>query len=177
MRHRATLALTATALLAAPATLAAPRPTSRLAAPRPTRAALAAPSRRDARILSADARLRAGQARTILAVPRVGRWTAQCAAHDDVGVAFAADRLLATSDLVVSLTAGPPLGRRLDPGDVVAPDPAGPVLSQRWQIAPFAAAQVHVTAATVAARRVSATECAASVVAVIGPDQGATRTG
>src|SRR4051812_33728742 len=143
MRRRATLALTATALLAAPATLAAPPTaattatpaapsgpgrTATEATPRPARAALTARSRRDARILSADARLRAGQARTILAVPRVGRWTAQCAAHDDVGVAFAADRLLATSDLVVSLTAGPPLGRRLDPGDVVAPDPPGPVL-------------------------------------------------
>src|SRR4051794_7557756 len=139
MRRRATLALTATALLVAPATLPAAHtpPTSPvLAAPRPTETR----ARRDARILSADARLRAGQERTILAVPRVGRWRAQCAAHDGVGVAFAADRLLATSDLVVSLTAGPPLGRRVDPGDVVAPDPPGAGLSQRWQIAPFAAA-------------------------------------
>ena len=40
-------------------------------------------------------------------------------ADGHVAVTFTADHLLATSDLVVSRTAGPPLGRRLDPGDAV----------------------------------------------------------
>jgi hypothetical protein len=47
----------------------------------------------------------------------------------------------------------------------------------RASITLSAAAQVHVTAATVVGRRVGKRECAASVVAVRGPDQGATRTG
>ena len=55
------------------------------------------------------------------------------------------------------------------------------MIAQRWQIAPFAAAQVQVTAATVVARSIgergTGHACAASVVAVTGPDQGATRTG
>ena len=65
-----------------------------------------------------------------------------------------ADRLLPTSDLVVARTAGAPLSRRVDPGDRVAPEPPGAVLMQRWQIAPFAAAQVQVSVANVAGRTV-----------------------
>ncbi|HEY6889655.1 MAG TPA: hypothetical protein VI300_17790 [Solirubrobacter sp.] len=158
MRACATLLLSALALLATPAALATPPPGSRVS--------------------SADLRLHAGGSKAILRVPRVGRWTATCPrTGGTVGVRFAADHLLATSDVVVARSSGPPLGLRVDPGDRVVAEPPAPVLSQRWQIAPFASAQVHVTAATVVARRVSETECAASVVAVVGPDQGATVTG
>src|SRR4051812_2762807 len=179
MRTRAALALTATALLAAPATLGAPRartdaaPAPRNAAPPPAATA----SARGAGIASRDVRLAAGHSRTVLRLARVGRWTATCGAADTVGVRFTADRLLATSDLVVALAAGAPVSRRVDPGDTVTPEPPAAVLAQRWQIAPFAAAQVRVVAATVAARRAGDRECSASVVAVIGPDQGATVTG
>jgi hypothetical protein len=158
MRSCATLLLSALALLVTPAALAVPPPESR--------------------VLSADLRVSAGGSKLILRVPRVGRWTATCpASSGTVGVRFVADHVLATSDVVVALSAGPPLGLRVDPGDNVVAEPPAPVLSQRWQIAPFASAQVHVTAATVVARRVSESQCAASVVAVIGPDQGATVTG
>jgi hypothetical protein len=162
MRRRATLALSATALLATPAALATP---------------VAIPPR-GSRIMSADLRMLAGGSKTILSVPRVGHWTATCRPTDRVvAIRFRAARLLATSDVVISRSSGPPLGLHVSPGDIVVAEPPAEVLSQRWQIAPFAAAQVHVTAATVVARRVGKTQCAASVVAVIGPDQGATRTG
>src|SRR4051794_1240705 len=158
MRCCATLLLSLLALLWTPATVAV--------------------SPRGSGVLSADLRVSAPASKLILRVPRVGRWTAVCpAASGTVGIRFVADRLLATSDVVVARSSGPPLGQRVDPGDVVLAEPPAPVLSQRWQIAPFASAQVHVTAATVVARRVSESECAASVVAVIGPDQGATVTG
>jgi hypothetical protein len=161
MRRRAILLLSAVALLATPTALATPAAT-------PPRAS---------RILSADLRIVAGGSKSILSVPRLGRWTATCASADTVTIRFKADHLLPTSDVVVSRSSGPPLGLRVDPGDRVTAEPPAAVLSQRWQIAPFAAAQVHVTAATVAGRRASATQCAASVVAVIGPDQGSTVTG
>ena len=158
MRSCATLLLSALALLVTPAALAVPPPGSR--------------------VLSADLRVSADGSKLILRVPRVGRWTATCPASSGmVGVRFVADHLLATSDVVVARSSGPPLGLRVDPGDAVVAEPPAPVLSQRWQIAPFASAQVRVTAATVVARRVSESQCAASVVAVIGPDQGATVTG
>jgi hypothetical protein len=158
MRSCATLLLSALALLVTPAAPAGP------------------PA--GGRVLSADLRLSAPASKLILRVPRVGRWTATCPAMSGaVGVRFVADHLLATSDVVVARSSGPPLGVRVDPGDTVVAEPPAPVLSQRWQLAPFAAAQVHVTAATVVARRVGERECAASVVAVIGPDQGATVTG
>ena len=57
----------------------------------------------------------------------------------------------------------------------MTPDPAAKILSERWQIAPFAAAQVQVAVATVAGRATS-TGCAASVLVLTGPDQGATIT-
>jgi hypothetical protein len=127
-------------------------------------------------IASADLVLRAGASKTILRVPRVGRWRATCSADRRVAIAFVADRLLPTADVVVSRTAGAPVGRRIDPGDRFAPDTALAVVSQHWQIAPFASAQVRVTAADVAGRAIDA-GCAASVVAVTGPDQGPTREG
>lgn len=169
--------ITVAGIAVAAALAAAKDPATRGGAPRS--AAASAP--RTAAIRSADARLSRGATRTILRLPRIGRWTAACGADGRVAITFTADHLLATSDLVVSRTAGAPLGRRLDPGDAVTPDPAADVLSQRWQIAPFAAAQVQVTSATVAARRIgeggTGHACAASVVAVTGPDQGATQTG
>ncbi|MDA0161959.1 hypothetical protein OM076_16920 [Solirubrobacter ginsenosidimutans] len=158
MRVCATLLLSALALLVTPAAPAVPPPSSR--------------------VLSADLRVSAPTSKLILRVPRVGRWTATCpAASGTVGVRFVADHLLATSDIVVARSSGPPLGLRVDAGDTVLAEPPAAVLSQRWQIAPFASAQVHVTAATVVARRVDESQCSASVVAVIGPDQGATVTG
>jgi hypothetical protein len=130
-------------------------------------------------IASADLRVSAGRSATILRVPSVGRWSATCSPDHRVAIAFVADRLLPTSDVVVARTAGAPLGRRVDPGDAVRPDPPLEVVSERWQIAPFASAQVRVTSADVAGRGVhesgSRWSCAASVVAVTGPDQGATR--
>jgi len=125
---------------------------------------------------SADLRVSAGHAQTILSIRGLGRWTASCSARARVGVTFTADFLLPTSDLVVTPTTGRPLERRIDPGDTVRPDQAATVIAQHWQIAPFAAAQVQVSSATVTARRVDARTCSASVVVVTGPDQGATRT-
>ena len=146
-----------------------------------TIAALTAPAGgggrlRPSGISSADLRLSAGHAKTILSIRGLGRWTASCSARARVSVTFTADFLLPTSDLVITRTAGRPLARRIDPGDIVTPDRAATVISQHWQIAPFAAAQVQVSSATVTARRVDARTCSASVVVVTGPDQGATRT-
>src|SRR5262249_29877357 len=72
-------------------------------------------------------------------------------------------RLLPTADLVVTRTAGPPLARTVNPGERVTPEPAGAVLAQRWQIAPFSSAPTPVTVASVAGRVVGH-QCAASVV-------------
>lgn len=165
----AALAAAATALAVLPqaAGSADPRAPSRLSAdPRPA-------------IASADLVLDAGASATILRIARVGRWTASCGRDDTIAIAFVADRLLATADVVVARTAGAPLGRRVDPGGRIVPDAPLAVVSQHWQIAPFAAAQVRVTSADVVGRsfRQSGlpTRCAASVVAVTGPDQGPTR--
>ena len=65
--------------------------------------------------------------------------------------------------------------RRVDPGDRVAPEPPGAVLMQRWQVAPFAAAQVQVSVANVAGRSVGGG--ARFVLVTTGPDQGPTITG
>jgi hypothetical protein len=125
--------------------------------------------------------LRAGAHKTILRVPRVGRWSAECSADRRVAIAFVADRLLASSDVTVARTSGGPVGHRMDPGGRFAPDPPLGVVVQHWQIAPFASAQVRVTAADVVARAVprpgTLYDCSASVVAVTGPDQGPTREG
>src|SRR3954449_9671467 len=115
MRRRAILLLSAATLLATPAALATPPPEGR------------------SRILSADLRLGAGGSKLILEVPRVGRWTASCPAGDTVGVRFKADRLLASSDVVVARSSGPPLGLRVEPGDVVRAEPPAAVVFQRWQ--------------------------------------------
>ena len=90
--------------------------------------------------------------------------------------AVVADHLLPTSDIVVSRSSGAPLARRVGPHHRVIPDPPLEVVSQHWQIAPFASAQVRVTSADVAGRVVDET-CMTSVVAVTGPDQGPTREG
>lgn len=133
------------------------------------------------KIASADLLLRAGSSKTILHVPRVGWWTAKCGRDHKIAIDFVADRLLPTSDVVVSRSAGPPLGRRISPHHRVIPDPPLEIVSQHWQIAPFAEAQVRVTSADVVGRafqeRGSDLTCAASVVAVTGPDQGPTREG
>ena len=130
-------------------------------------------------IASADLLLRNGSTKTILHVPRVGWWTAKC--EGKVVIAFVADHLLPTSDVVVSRSSGPPLARRISPHHRVVPDPPLEVVSQHWQIAPFASAQVRVTSANVVGRTLpgddAAFACAASVVAVTGPDQGPTREG
>ncbi len=68
-----------------------------------------------------------------------------------VKVTFTADHLLPTSDLVIARTQGAPLATTIQPGKTVSSETAK-VLSERWQIAPFAAAQVQVTVATVAGR-------------------------
>jgi hypothetical protein len=132
-------------------------------------------------VASADLVLAAGASKTILSVPRVGRWSASCTRDHRVAISFVAGRLLPTADVVVARSSGAPLARRVNPGHRVAPEDALDVVSQHWQIAPFAAAQVRVTSADVVGRglqeRGSATACAASVVAVTGPDQGPTREG
>src|SRR4051794_40910047 len=166
MRPRAPLALPPPPLLAGGAATPAGEPPPRARTRAASVAAATSPADPAAvgRIASRDVRLVAGHSRTILRVARVGRWTATCPAADVVGVRFTADRLLATSDLVVALGGGAPVGRRVDPGDTVAPEPPATVLAQRWQLAPFAAAQVRVVSATVAARRDGDRGCAASVV-------------
>jgi hypothetical protein len=60
-------------------------------------------------------------------------------------------------------------------GHWVAEPPAA-VLAERWQIAPFAAAQVQVSTASVAGRT-DGGQCSASVLVASGPDQGPTITG
>jgi hypothetical protein len=129
---------------------------------------------------SADLLLNPGAKKTILHIPRVGWWTAECGRDRRVGIWFVADHLLPTSDVVVSRSSGGPLGRRISPGHRVVPEEPLEVVSQHWQIAPFAKAQVRVTSADVVARALpegSIFSCAASVVAVTGPDQGSTREG
>src|SRR5689334_10406520 len=96
-------------------------------------------------IASADLLLRAGASKVILHVPRVGWWTATCGKDRKVAIDFVADHLLPTSDIVVSRTSGAPLDRRVNPHHRVIPDPPLEVVSQHWQIAPFASAQVRVT--------------------------------
>jgi hypothetical protein len=127
-------------------------------------------------IASADLLLRAGASKTILHVPKVGWWTASCGRDRKVAIDFVADHLLPTSDVVVSRTSGGPLARRISAHHRVIPDPPLEVVSQHWQIAPFAEAQVRVTSADVAGRVVGE-YCMTSVVAVTGPDQGPTREG
>jgi hypothetical protein len=127
-------------------------------------------------IASADLLLRAGKSKVILHVPRVGWWTATCRRDRKVAIDFVADHLLPTSDIVVSRTSGAPIARRVGPHHRVKPDPPLEVVSQHWQIAPFASAQVRVTSADVAGRVVDES-CMTSVVAVTGPDQGPTREG
>jgi hypothetical protein len=132
-------------------------------------------------IASADLLLRAGASKTILHIPRVGWWTAACGRDRTVGIVFVPDHLLPTADVVVSRSSGAPLARRISPGHRVVPEPPLEVVSQHWQIAPFASAQVRVTSADVVGRALpaggSGFDCAASVVAVTGPDQGPTREG
>ena len=100
-------------------------------------------------IASADLLLRAGKSKSILHVPGAGWWTAKCG--------------------------------RISGHHRVVPEPPLEVVSQHWQIAPFASAHVRVTSADVVARALppsgSDLSCAASVVAVTGPDQGPTREG
>ena len=124
-------------------------------------------------ITSADARLQTGAHKTLLAQKGLGRWVASCS-KQGVTVTFTADRLLPTSDLVIAGTQGAPRARTIQPSKTVSSATAT-VLSERWQIAPFAAAQVQVAVATVAARATHA-GCAASVLVLTGPDQGATIT-
>ena len=109
------------------------------------------------------ARLLQGQHRTILRVEHVGAWSAACSAGG-VRITFTASRLLPTSDVVITRTAGAPLARTVNPGDRVTPEAARAVLAQRWQIAPFSSGPVHVTTASVAGRVVGR-QCAASVLA------------
>jgi hypothetical protein len=127
-------------------------------------------------IASADLLLRAGRSKTILHVPKVGWWTATCGRDGKVAIDFVADQLLPSSDIVVSRSSGAPIARRVGPHHRVKPDPPLEVVSQHWQIAPFASAQVRVTSADVAGRVVDES-CMTSVVAVTGPDQGPTREG
>jgi hypothetical protein len=126
-------------------------------------------------IASADARLRDGQTRTLLTVHGLGRFTASCA-PGRVGVSFTADHLLPTSDLVVERTHGAPLATGVGPDRSLTPEPPAAVLSQHWQFAPFAAAQVQVATASVAGRAIGTRECSASALVTTGPDQGATIT-
>jgi hypothetical protein len=126
-------------------------------------------------IVSADARIAAGETRTLLQVHGLGRFSVTCASGH-VGVTFTADHLLPTSDLVVERTHGTPLARGLRPDGEVTPEPPAAVLSQHWQIAPFAAAQVQVAIASVAARAIGDRACSASVLVLTGPDQGPTIT-
>jgi hypothetical protein len=125
-------------------------------------------------IASADLLLGAGASKAILHIPHVGWWTAKCGRDRTVAIEFVADHLLPTSDVVVARTSGGPLARRISAHQRVIPDPPLEVVSQHWQIAPFAAAQVRVTSADVAGRVVGE-DCMTSVVAVTGPDQGPTR--
>jgi len=169
---RASHALSALALAALATTAAA------TAATRPHEGgarARGAAAPRAAVVLSADARLSRGASRVLLRVPRLGRFVASCSNERRVAVAFVADHRLPTADLVVALSAGPPLARRLDPDERVTPEAPAAVLMERWQVAPFAAAGVRVSVANVAGRTVG-NGCAASVLVTTGPDQGPTIT-
>jgi hypothetical protein len=111
-------------------------------------------------IRSRAARLAPGRSMTVLAVPRVGRFVVACGADRRSRVTFRRDFLLPTSDIVVT-------GRR-----------QGRTVAATWQIGPFAAGGVRVTWARVVSRALSPRQlfgCAASAIAIVGPDQGPTK--
>jgi hypothetical protein len=110
-------------------------------------------------IRSRAARLAAGRSMTVLTVPRIGWFVVACGADRRSRVTFRRDQLLPTSDIVIT---GPRQGR---------------TVSATWQIAPFASAGVRVTWAHVVSRPLSPRQlfgCAASAIAIVGPDQGPT---
>ena len=92
---------------------------------------------------------------------------------------FVADHVLATSDLVVARSSDrPPRPGASSWATPSAAEPPAAVLSQRWQIAPLRfRASPRDRGDGRRPPRERDRECAASVVAVIGPDQGATVTG
>lgn len=132
-----------------------------------------------ASVHSRAGRIGAGHSMTVLRLPRIGRFTVACGQDRRSTVSFTPDHLLPTADVIVSGGRGVESGT-LQPGRTkTAWRRPVAALSETWQIAPFAAAGVRVTTVHVAARRLRAREafgCAASASAVIGPDQGATRT-
>jgi hypothetical protein len=172
------VALPALVLLGALATAgcgAGPAPS----APAPRAPAAAAPAAGE-RVVARDARLRAGRRGfVLLSLDRVGELAVDCDARGPA-VAFRADRLLATSDVVVAVAGGPPVATTLQPGRRYRPAPPAGALLQTWHVAPFAAAGVRLLTMTVAGRRLSAHEgyaCAVSARAELAAPQGATRTG
>lgn len=116
----------------------------------------------------------------LLSPPRIGKLLVSCDASRGPSVAFRADRLLPTSDVVVSGTGAVPAQTTLQPGRRYQPAAASPVLLQTWHIGPFASANVRLTTISVAARLLSVREswdCAASAKAEVAPSQGATAEG
>jgi hypothetical protein len=130
--------------------------------------------------LARVARLAAGaQDFVLLALPEIGQLLVSCDAAEGPSVAFRADARLPTSDVVVSGTGATPEETTLQPERRYQPTPASSALLQTWHIAPFASANVRLTAISVAARRLSQRDpwdCAASAKASVSPSQGATRT-
>jgi hypothetical protein len=124
-------------------------------------------------IRSLAARVAAGRSARLVSLPRIGRFTVACGRDRRSRVTFRAARLLPTSDLVVSSPRGA-AGATLQPSRVRSGASAR-VVAETWQIAPFAAAGVRVVTVHVAGRATSS-GCAASAVAIVGPDQGSTST-
>jgi hypothetical protein len=126
-------------------------------------------------IRSQAARIQAGGRATVLRVRRLGRFVVRCDGHRRSAVAFVADHLLPSADVVVRSARGR-RARMAHPDRSWAAWPAtAAVIAETWQIAPLAAAGVRVSVVHVAARRLPS-GCAASALALTGPDQGPTKT-
>ena len=159
----------AAAAVAAAATTTASPTASRTGAP--ARAATATTTG----IRSQAARIQADRRATVLHLHDVGRFVVSCDRDRRSAVTFVADHLLPSADIVVRGTRGV-RGRMLHPDRAWAAwSRPAPGVAETWQIAPLAAAGVRVSMVHVTARRLPS-DCAASALALTGPDQGPTRT-
>jgi hypothetical protein len=180
----ATLAILAAAAAGAGiAILAASSPAGRAALARgePTsRGFHAAAAPGSAAVRSRAVRMSAGRRRAVLRLRDVGRFVVSCRPDRRATVAFRPDHLLPTADVVVHGPRGVRAATVQPERRWTAWRRPSRVLAETWQVAPFAAAEVRVHVVRVVSRRLPRQEafgCAASALAISGPDQGATGTG
>ena len=122
--------------------------------PREQRARSSAETAADGTVVVARTRqLRRGERALLLRLPRVGRLTARCSAHDAASVAFTAAPFLPTAAVTVASPGRAVIRRIVHPEQRVAIPPSGPSDFQTWQVEPFAKAGVRVTTISVAMGR------------------------